>query len=164
MVAVHLSSREKFWTGFLDAVGRPDLAADPRFGTRSGRIDNYEALRAELSPVFAVRPRAHWLDRFQRSDVPHAPVHDVSQVPTDPQVVHLRSFFELEHPVQGRLTAIRRPIWTDGQRDDQPRRPPPMLGEHTDEVLRECGLDAGARGSVRSPPAPSGSRPGSAGA
>ena len=144
MVAVHLSSQEKFWTGFLDAIGRLDLAADPRFGTRSTRIDNYEALRAELSPFFAARPRAHWLDRLRRSDVPYAPVHDVSQVAADPQVAHLRSFFELEHPTHGPLTAIRRPIWTDGQRDDQPRRPPPTLGEHTDEILRECGLDAGA--------------------
>ena len=144
MVAVHLSSREKFWTGFLDAVGRPDLAGDTRFSTRSDRIDNYEALRAELAPVFAAQPRDHWLARFERQDVPYAPVHDVAQVLTDPQVVHLRSFFELEHPVQGTVTAIRRPIWTDGQRDDQPRRPPPTLGEHTDEVLRECGLDAEA--------------------
>jgi crotonobetainyl-CoA:carnitine CoA-transferase CaiB-like acyl-CoA transferase len=145
MVAVHLSSREKFWTAFLDVVGRPDLASDARFRTRSDRIDNYEALRTEVSPDFAARPRGYWLARFERRDIPYAPVHDVSAVAADPQVIHLRSFFELEHPVQGSLTAIRRPIWTDGQREDQPRRAPPMLGEHTDEVLRERGIPAEAR-------------------
>ena len=140
MLAVHLSSREKFWMAFLEVIGRPDLAEDERYSTRSARIDNYDSLSAQLAPIFAAHPRAHWLDRFAQHDIPYAPVYNVSEVAADPQVTHLGSFFDLEHPVQGRLTAIRRPIWTDGQRDDQPCLPPPMLGEHTEEILRECGL------------------------
>jgi formyl-CoA transferase len=140
MIAVHLSLHQKFWEAFLSVAGRPGLADDPRFRTRADRIENYEDLRKLLAPVFAAQPRAHWMERFAGRDVPYAPVYRVDEVQADPQVAHLKSFFTLDHPAQGRMTGLRLPVWTDGQRDDQPDRPPPVLGEHTEEVLRELGL------------------------
>lgn len=141
LLAIHLSSQEKFWREFLTIVGRSDLASDVRFGTRDGRIENYEALRQLLQPVFECSPRSVWLKRLADHDLPFASVNSIAEVFDDPQVKHLETFFTLKHSHEGELRAIRRPVWFDGRRDDQPKTAPPRLGEHTSDVLRECGLD-----------------------
>ena len=140
LIAVHLSSRDKFWRALTDALDRPALLSDPRFSTRQSRIDNYDELRRAVAPDFLHRPRAKWLRHFADFDLPVAPIYDVSEVVDDPHVRHLGTLFTLQHPVEGRMTAIRRPIRFDGSRQDQPASPPPTLGEHTEEVLRELGL------------------------
>ena len=77
LIAIHLSSLEKFWTGLVAALEAPELAADPRFNTRLSRIAEYEALRLELDARFARAPLAHWVERLQkqrravRADQPH---------------------------------------------------------------------------------------------
>ena len=88
------------------------------------------------------------MKRLEDSDVPFAPILDVTEVPKDDQVKHLGTFRTLEHPVKGKLRTIMRPIWLDGSRSDQPMRAPPLLGEHTAEVLAEVGLNA-AKGGER---------------
>ena len=67
----------------------------------------------------------------------------------DPQVKHLETFFEIEHPEEGKQIFSRRAVYIDGSRDDQPQRPPPQLGEHTDQVLGEIGLDEAAVNNLR---------------
>lgn len=64
LLAIHLSSREKFWRAFVDAMDRADLLNDPRFATRQSRIDNYDELRQAVSPDFLAKTRAEWLERF----------------------------------------------------------------------------------------------------
>lgn len=140
LLAIHLSSQDKFWNAFLGAVEHPELAVDARFATRNDRIENYEALRQLLQPDFERFPLATWLDRFAGLDLPFAPVNSIAEVFEDPQVKHLSTFTTLEHPQEGQLNAIRRPVWFDGQRDDQPHVAPPRLGEHNAQVLREYGL------------------------
>jgi formyl-CoA transferase len=140
MLSVHLSSQPKFWAGFLQVIGRSELERDERFSTRSLRIDNYWELARIAQDVLATADRAHWLALLETHDVPFAPMYDVSEAAGDAQIRHLQSFFELTHAQHGQLMAIRRPIWMDGQRDDQPENPPPTLGEHTAEILLEIGL------------------------
>ena len=137
LLAVHLSSQAKFWEGFVRALDRPELLADPHFDSRDRRIANYEALRDAVAADFARQPREHWIASLTRLDVPVAPVYDVTEVFDDPQVRHLDSFMVLEHPEMGPVTSIRRPVFRDGSRGDQPQRAPPQLGEHTAEVLQE---------------------------
>lgn len=141
MLAVHLSSQDKFWHELVAAVGHVELLSDRRFATRSDRIENYEALRNLLQPTFESAPLAAWLQRFAGRELPFAPVLSIAEVFNDPQVKNLESFFELKHPEEGSITAVRRPVWFDGRRDDQPNRPPPRLGEHTMEVLTQFGID-----------------------
>ena len=66
----------------------------------------------------------------------------MEEVFDDPQVRHLKSFMDLEHPSEGTVRAVRNPVWIDGTREALPQVAPPVLGEHTDEVLAELGLPA----------------------
>jgi crotonobetainyl-CoA:carnitine CoA-transferase CaiB-like acyl-CoA transferase len=136
-LSVHLSSQVKFWERFVEVLARPELLADERFATRLLRITNYEVLRGIAAKIFSRQPRDHWMERLTALDIPAAPVYDVTEVFDDPQVKHMGSFMVLEHPEMGKVTSIRRPVYLDGSRSDQPEVAPPMLGEHTDEVLRE---------------------------
>jgi formyl-CoA transferase len=140
LVVTHLASQQKFWEQFLEAIERQDLRDDPRFATLKTRVANYALLLGICAEVFAHRSRSEWLQRFENFDVPFSPVNNINEVFDDAQVRHLDSFYTLTHPARGELTAIRRPVRLDGQRDDQPAMAPPMLGEHTDEVLRELGI------------------------
>jgi formyl-CoA transferase len=137
-LAIHLSVQAKFWQSLLALIDAPAIAADPRFQDRSGRVANYHALRATLAPIFATRPRDQWLAALAELDVPSAPINSIPDVMRDPQVVHLQTFGTTTHPTQGAVLSIRSPIRIDGTRPDN--APPPMLGEHTAEILAELGL------------------------
>ena len=132
-IALHMSSPEKFWQGLAKAIEQPDLFDDPRFATREGRITNQEALIELLGERFARRTRAEWCARLQVEDVPHAPMYDTSEALEDPQALHLQLTASAEHPVMGLFRTVRSPVSFDGQRALDVR-PPPMLGEHNDEI------------------------------
>jgi formyl-CoA transferase len=140
LIAIHLSSQLKFWEGLLAATERPDLNTHPDFSTRELRIANYVALREELGKTFATRPRAEWATRLEAQDVPYAPVHNVSEVIDDPQVRHLGSFYQVQHPKEGEVWGVYPPLFIDGERPG-PIAPPPVLGEHSEQILGELGLD-----------------------
>ena len=138
LLALHLSSPQKFWESLVDVVGRPDLKDDVRFATRDARVRNYAVLEKELAVVFSSKDRLHWMAKLERADVPFAPIQTVAEVLDDPQVKHLATFYGEDHPTEGRLTLIRRPILIDGEREVT-SRPPPTLWEHTAEILAELG-------------------------
>jgi formyl-CoA transferase len=140
LVVTHMSSRQKFYEQFVETIGRADLVDDPRFTTLEGRVANYEALWNIAREAFSAKDRAEWLRLFEGADIPFSSINDIEDVMVDPQVQALDSFYTLRHPVKGELTAIRRPVRLDGRRDDQAAIAPPMLGEHTEEILRELGL------------------------
>lgn len=142
MVATHMSSQQKFWQQFAAAIDRSDLLTDSRFINLTDRVANYEELLQEASREFAKKPRHEWLRRFSEFDVPFTEINDIAGVFADDQVKHLDTFFELNHPQKGKLVGIRRPVLLDGSRADQPEIAPPVLGEHTLEILAELGLKA----------------------
>ena len=131
---VHLSSPPKFWEGLCAAVGRPELLADDRFATRPARQEHYEALRAELAPVFAGRDRDDWLAVLQEHGVPCAPVNAVREALDDPQLRHLGILDVLDEPGVGPMPQIRPPALFGGA-PLPPVSRAPYLGEHTDELL-----------------------------
>ncbi len=139
LVSVHLSSVEKFWQGFVQAIGRADLLDDARFQTPPARAKHYEELAGEVAETFASRDQAYWCERLQANDVPHAPVNSAPQVMEDAQVRHLETFYEVRHPEQGAMTAIHRPVRINGQRGPSDKAAP-TLGEHTETIRREFGL------------------------
>lgn len=148
LIAVHLSSQQKFWDGLLEALERPDIATMPAFVNRDQRIANYNALWRELSQTFATRPRAEWEKRLEARDVPFAPILRVNEVMDDPQVRHLGTFYRTAHPTEGAVLGIQPPILLDGKRPST-MAPPPALGEHTDEVLAELGFSSAELAKLR---------------
>ncbi|MBX9843890.1 MAG: CoA transferase [Xanthobacteraceae bacterium] len=150
LVSIHMSSQEKFWLAMLETFAVQKLADDPRFSSRAGRVDNYLELAQELQKAAATAPRDHWLKRLEANDVPHAPVNSLPEVMADPQVRHLGSFHEMHHPDRGTYQAIRRPVYFDGSRDDQPLDLPPSLNADGERILRDLGYDDAAIDNWRS--------------
>lgn len=128
LIAIHLSSLEKFWQGLIVALEAPELGVDPRFGTRQGRIAQYEALRGELDARFSRRSLAHWVERLQQNDVPYAPINRIDDVVQDPQVQHLGLIVPVESP-HGGARAVRPPVQFGGARSTSVRAAP-LLDEH----------------------------------
>jgi len=144
-IALHMSSPEKFWQGLATAIEQPDLFTDVRFATRDARIANQETLIALLGERFKRRTRDEWCARLQAEDVPHAPMYDTSEALNDPQAIHLQMTTQAMHPVMGLFRTVRSPVSFDGQRALDVR-PPPMLGEHNDEIRASLNRSpAGAR-------------------
>jgi len=137
ILVIHLSSQPKFWDMFVDLLGLPSLRDDPDLASRGERIKHYEKIRDLAAPVFAARTQREWLKALSGIDLPYAPVYDIAEVFDDPQVQHLGTFMTLEHPIAGSTTAIRHPVWFDLDRSHQPNDPPPILGEHTSDILEE---------------------------
>ena len=97
-------------------------------------IHNAEALEAALRPIFAGRPRGEWLQRLDRADVPHAPIHALDEALADPQMRHLDVEQRLHHPVEGEVRSIRSPLAFDGERANADMAAPPALNEHGAEI------------------------------
>jgi crotonobetainyl-CoA:carnitine CoA-transferase CaiB-like acyl-CoA transferase len=139
LVAVQLSTREKFWQELLGALGADALAQDERFTTHQRRVANFHALEQALAPLFAALPRAELMARLDATDVPYAPVHTLADALDDPQVAALGTKVRLRHPREGDMVTIACPVLADGARPRAQMAPPPTLGEHTAELLAELG-------------------------
>jgi crotonobetainyl-CoA:carnitine CoA-transferase CaiB-like acyl-CoA transferase len=130
-----VASTAKQWTGLVTALGRPELASDPRFSTVSARITNRERVLDTLNDIFAQRPAAHWISRLEAEDVPVSPVNTMAGVFTNPQVQHRRMRRTIETEDGGSLDLLANPIqFSETPLDSY--LAPPRLGEHTEEVLR----------------------------
>ncbi|MCC6887641.1 MAG: CoA transferase [Hyphomicrobiales bacterium] len=137
MIAIHLSTQEKFWKALIAAIEAPELGADSRFAERAGRVDNYRELQEELRAHFVRRPLSEWKRRLAGVDVPYAPINSLGDALVDPQVAALDTVYRVDHPALGTWTGIHCPVLADGRRPKANIRPAPQLGEHSAEVLGE---------------------------
>ena len=128
LIAIHLSSLEKFWDGLVAALNAPELARDARFNPRTARIANYEALNEELDRRFAQHELSHWIERLERNDVPYAPINAIDEVVHDPQVQHLGLIVPVES-AHGGTRAVRPPVHFAGARRASVRAAP-ALDQH----------------------------------
>ena len=132
---------QSFWVKLCKALGMEEFADDPRFGSWLLRLQNNQALLPIIEQRFGEKTRDEWLAILAAHDIPAAPVKTVLEFMDDPAVRHHDMVHEYDHPDVGRLRLMGQPIvFTDTPTRDP--GPPPLLGQHTDEVLEEAGYDA----------------------
>ncbi len=127
---------EKFWQALCGVLGIEELVDDPRFCDNDQRRDNREELVPLLEEIFRTRPGEEWLRLLSEARVPSGPINTMDRLFADPQVAARDMLVEMEHPTVGRLRSIGNPIKTPPM-PEGPFEPPPLHGQHTDEVLRD---------------------------
>ncbi len=130
------------WERFCAALGFDDICADPRFATNAGRITNRAALYERLEATLSSLSTAEVVSRLDAASVPCGPIRDVSEVLADPQTRSQDLVAEMVHPTVGPFSLTGFPYHFHGT-PLQMRLPPPLLGQHTAEVLAEIGYTPG---------------------
>ena len=121
---------------FCGVAGRPELASDPRFATNQERVRNRAVLVPLLETVMKSRGKAQWLAALEAVKVPCGPINNLAEVFADPQVNERGMVTAWHHPLQADLRLVGSPMKL-GATPVRDQRPPPLLGQHTEEVLRE---------------------------
>ncbi len=121
---------------FCDAAGHPELAKDPRFVTNGKRVENRVEMTRLIQEIFGKRTTAQWLTLLESAGVPNGPINDIAQVFEEPQVKARGVKIELDHSAAGKLPLVASPMRFSGTPLDY-RLAPPLLGEHTDQVLKD---------------------------
>ncbi|MGH9577893.1 MAG: CoA transferase, partial [Terriglobales bacterium] len=111
------------------------LARDPRFATNGKRVENRAEMTRLIQGIFAKKTTTEWLALLEAAGVPNGPINDIAQVFEERQVQARGVKIELDHAAAGKLPLVASPMRFSGTPLEY-RLPPPLLGEHTDEVLR----------------------------
>ena len=138
---VVFAASDSEFQGLARALNREDLIDDERFTSLSSRIRHIVALEEILATEFKKWKSADLVRRVVAEDVPAGPVHSLEEVLTDPQILHNQAIVECEHPTAGRMRQPAPPARFD-RTPATPGHPAPTLGQHTDEVMQEIGLNA----------------------
>lgn len=139
MIAV---GNDKQFVQLCHALERPDMALDERFATTSLRVQNKQVLLPMIASVLSQHSLDHWMPLLRKAVVPSAPIYDFKQVFEDPQIKHRELVKTVEHPLAGAMSVVGNPL-NFSETPIEYTRAPPLLGQHTDEILREVlGMDA----------------------
>jgi crotonobetainyl-CoA:carnitine CoA-transferase CaiB-like acyl-CoA transferase len=133
------AGNDKLWQNFCrQVVERPDWLEDPRYREPASRLANADELERDIEAIFTGQSTAHWVERLDAAEVPGGPVFTYEQAVTDPHIAARRMVVEIEHPRIGLMKTLGLPIKSTGELTEI-RRPAPLLGQHSSEVLRELG-------------------------
>ena len=123
---------------FCKLAGRSDLSEDPRYLKNKGRVEHREELVATMRQVFLTRPSLEWVELLMNNNIPAGEINTISQAFNNPHTIALEIVQEIEHPTIGKLKMVRSPM-TFSETPTVIERHPPLLGEHTAEILGELG-------------------------
>jgi len=137
------AANQKLWAALCGVLQREDLLQDERFASNTERLRNRDALVAELEPTLATRKADDWIEALLAAGVPAAPILGYDEALVSEQARARNMVMEMEHPVEGTIRQLGFPVKLHGT-PQQLRRPPPLLGQHTEEIMREAGCDAAA--------------------
>jgi crotonobetainyl-CoA:carnitine CoA-transferase CaiB-like acyl-CoA transferase len=129
---------DRQFAALATALGHPEWPGDPRFATNPARLAHRDRLIAELESIFQTRHAAHWQALLEAADIPVAPVQTVAEALDSAQARALGIVREVAHPTAGRIRLVGSPLRFDGALPPI-HRPPPLLGQHTAEILAELG-------------------------
>jgi len=127
------------YRAYCDVLGRPDLATHPDYATNSLRLHNRKVLVPVLEAVMRGRSRDEWIDALQKVGVPCGPINNLKQVFEEPQVQAREMWRMMAHPLAGETPTTASPM-RFSETPVQYRMAPPLLGQHTEEILKELGL------------------------
>jgi len=141
-------ANDRLWRRLATALGLADMANDPRFATNIERVKHRMELEQRVGDAIAAHDREALLKLLDKADVPATPVNTVDQVLNDPQTATRPTLRRVVHPKLGEIPVVGMPVSFSAMNPGV-RRHAPMRGEHTDEVLAECGYDAAQIGDLR---------------
>jgi crotonobetainyl-CoA:carnitine CoA-transferase CaiB-like acyl-CoA transferase len=133
------ATTDKQWDRLFDAIGRPDLAVDPRFAKMAQRTFNFDQAYAYLSEAMLTRTTAQWVETFEQSDLPNGPANTLDDLFESPYLNNSGFFKHYDHPSEGRLVTTN-PSVNYSRTPAAFQRPPPRLGEHTREIMEQAGF------------------------
>ena len=133
------ANNDRLWLRLSEIINRPDLAANPSYRTNADRLGNREALAADLEKTFLTQDRDHWVSLLLQAGVPAGPISDYAEVFASDHARAREMKMTVAHPVEGAVPNIGFPVKLMGT-PQQIRRPPPLLGEHNDEIFAELGI------------------------
>ena len=128
---------ETMWRTFVKTIGRPELAADPRFDKLGHRIKNRDALTAEINAALRDHPAQYWIDRFNEAGIPSGPILTIEEMFNHPQAAARELMLRMAHPALGEIKTAGLAVKL-GETPGRPSRPP-LVGEHTADVLAALG-------------------------
>jgi crotonobetainyl-CoA:carnitine CoA-transferase CaiB-like acyl-CoA transferase len=139
---------QEIWRRFCKAIGHAELIDDPAYATPPERSKNRDALNDTLAAITRRQPSAHWIELLNQAGVPCGPINTIDQVFADPQVRHLGLAQAVHSHERGDIELVGQPVIMS-RTASRIRTPPPLMGEHTDELLRELGYDDEAIAELR---------------
>ncbi|HEY1709418.1 MAG TPA: CaiB/BaiF CoA-transferase family protein [Rhizomicrobium sp.] len=129
-------SNDNQFRNFARLAGIADIAAEPRFARNAERVAHRDELIAILKPIFAAKTTAAWIAALEAANIPCGPINGIDQVFADPQAIARGLKITMEHPVAGALDLVASPLRLE-KTPPEYRLPPPLLGQHTGEILGE---------------------------
>lgn len=135
------AGQQNFWERLCGLVEAPELKADPRFRTNADRVFHNDALVELLQQRLTRQPSQYWLDGMETAGIPGGPIFHCDEALADEHVVERAMVVETDHPVVGRLRTLGVPVKMSAT-PGAVRRPAPLLGEHTAEILAAVGMTA----------------------
>ncbi len=139
---------QAMWERLTKALGLEHLIRDPRFLTVADRVANRSELTQLLEEKLAEKTSKEWEEMLDEAGVANGPILHIDEVFQDPQVLHQKMLLEMDHPTVGRMKTLGFPSKLS-RTPAQLRFPPPLMGQHTEEVLNELGYSAGEIQSMR---------------
>ncbi len=127
---------DALWEKFCQVIDRPDLVSHPDYETASNRVVNGEALKAILNDILTRESSEKWIQRLWQQGIPAGPINNLAQTLTHPQTLAREMVVEVDHPVAGKTSLTGVPVKLS-ETPGGVHSPPPLLGEHTEEVLRD---------------------------
>jgi formyl-CoA transferase len=144
-IILSLLNEERQWPALARCIGREDLIADPRFATKADRHARSLELIKIFDEIFATKDLAEWRKILDGNGLVFGVVGILDDIPHDKQMIENEVLVPFENDT---MLTINSPIWVDGSRKVQPRKPP-SIGEHSDEILRNAGYDEAAIRKLR---------------
>jgi len=132
------AGNDNLFRSLCKVLGVEHLADDPRFNTNPKRVENREELVKILEEIFVQKTTSEWLELIRKAGVPCGPIYNVADVVNDPQVLFRKMVVEIDHPKSGRIKVTGVPVKLSESPGDV-RLPPPMLGQHTVDILKFLG-------------------------